>query len=62
MEERIMERSKTSGRIDDNIETIRKRLRTFHEGTMPVVDKLRLMGVVREVSAVPPPSVVFAGV
>jgi hypothetical protein len=31
MEERILERAKTSGRSDDNPETIKKRLVTFFE-------------------------------
>lgn len=31
MVERLMERAKTSGRVDDNEETIRKRLKTFHD-------------------------------
>jgi UMP-CMP kinase len=35
---RIMERSKTSGRNDDNEESLRKRLRTFTEVTMPIVN------------------------
>jgi UMP-CMP kinase len=34
---RIMERSKTSGRNDDNIEALRKRFKTFHTETMPIV-------------------------
>ena len=29
MEERLCERGKTSGRSDDNIETIKKRFQTF---------------------------------
>mmetsp|Transcript_20508 Transcript_20508/g.62509 ORF Transcript_20508/g.62509 Transcript_20508/m.62509 type:complete len:683 (-) Transcript_20508:413-2461(-) len=62
MEERIIGRSKTSGRIDDNVEAIRKRLRTYHDSTMPVVQKLRLLGTVRDISGVPPPDVVFGTV
>jgi len=34
---RLMERGKTSGREDDNEESIKKRLRTFIETSMPVV-------------------------
>jgi UMP-CMP kinase len=38
MERRLLERGKTSGRTDDNAESIRKRFRTFIETSMPVVD------------------------
>jgi UMP-CMP kinase len=35
---RCMERAKTSGRDDDNQETITKRLTTYEEQSKPVVD------------------------
>lgn len=35
---RLLERGKTSGRDDDNIESIKKRFRTFIDTSMPVVD------------------------
>lgn len=38
MLERLIERGKTSGRADDNIESIKKRFRTFIETSMPVVE------------------------
>lgn len=38
MIERLLSRSLTSGRDDDNIESIRKRLVTYREITMPVID------------------------
>ncbi|KAB5595704.1 Cytidylate kinase [Ceratobasidium theobromae] len=41
MLKRILERGKTSGREDDNEESIKKRFRTFQETSMPVVDKYR---------------------
>lgn len=34
--------------------------RTFKEETMPVIDRLQRLGKVRQISAVPPPDVVFA--
>ena len=37
MTERLMKRGETSGRVDDNAETIKKRLQTFHEHSRPVV-------------------------
>ncbi|KAJ3096339.1 hypothetical protein HDU97_006012 [Phlyctochytrium planicorne] len=38
LEARLLERGKTSGRADDNLETIKKRFKTFEEQSMPVVD------------------------
>ena len=36
--ERLLKRAETSGRADDNEETIKKRLALFHDKTMPVID------------------------
>jgi len=41
LEERVMQRSKDSGRSDDNLESLRRRFKTFQGETMPVVDTLR---------------------
>ncbi|KAG7168540.1 Adenylate kinase isoenzyme 1-like [Homarus americanus] len=38
MVERLLHRAKTSGRVDDNEETIKKRLATFHKHSKPVID------------------------
>ena len=37
MTARLKQRGLSSGRADDNEETIRKRLETFHQQTMPVI-------------------------
>jgi len=47
--ERCMVRAKTSGRSDDNEETIRKRLQTFVDESKPVVEMYKSLGKVREV-------------
>eukprot|EP00352_Strombidinopsis_acuminata_P001880 CAMPEP_0176392570 /NCGR_PEP_ID=MMETSP0126-20121128/40978_1 /TAXON_ID=141414 ORGANISM="Strombidinopsis acuminatum, Strain SPMC142" /NCGR_SAMPLE_ID=MMETSP0126 /ASSEMBLY_ACC=CAM_ASM_000229 /LENGTH=90 /DNA_ID=CAMNT_0017763455 /DNA_START=1065 /DNA_END=1337 /DNA_ORIENTATION=- len=39
MTKRIMERSKTSGRNDDNEETLRKRFVIFNEAQLPIITK-----------------------
>jgi len=39
MEERLLARGKTSGRSDDNIESIRKRFRTYINDTRPIIDR-----------------------
>ena len=36
MTARLVNRGKTSGRVDDNEETIKKRLETFHNQTEPL--------------------------
>ena len=47
MERRILRRSLNSGRIDDNISSLRKRLVTYREQTLPVVDSFQKSGLVR---------------
>ena len=39
MEKRLLKRGETSGRSDDNAETIKKRFKTFTDETEPVVEK-----------------------
>lgn len=39
---RLLERGKTSGRADDNLETIKERLKVYHEQTRPVDDYYEL--------------------
>lgn len=48
--ERLKERGLTSGRTDDNEETIRKRLETFHQHTIPVISHYQQHDKVWEVS------------
>ncbi|EJT46835.1 hypothetical protein A1Q2_01795 [Trichosporon asahii var. asahii CBS 8904] len=58
MTQRIIERSKTSGRDDDNLESLKKRFKTFRETSMPVVDMYRKEGKVADIdSSVPIPQV-----
>jgi len=51
MTKRLMHRGKTSGRVDDNEETIKKRLVTFHESTQPVVDHYKVKKMLLEIPA-----------
>eukprot|EP00347_Sterkiella_histriomuscorum_P000705 403374821 len=48
---RIMERSKTSGRNDDNIESLRKRFDTFRNETMPIVDLFASKGKTQRINS-----------
>jgi len=52
MSERLLNRGKTSGRSDDNEESIRKRFKTFVDTSIPVVDYFAQRGKVVKVSAV----------
>jgi UMP-CMP kinase family protein len=56
---RLMERGKTSGRADDNIETIKKRFKTHKEESEPIVKELKKMGPFIEVKATGTPQEVF---
>jgi len=51
MLERLLERGKTSGREDDNVESIKKRFKTFVETSMPVVNYYRELNKVVEIDA-----------
>mmetsp|Transcript_8209 Transcript_8209/g.23570 ORF Transcript_8209/g.23570 Transcript_8209/m.23570 type:complete len:1068 (-) Transcript_8209:65-3268(-) len=59
MEKRLLKRGETSGRSDDNIQTIKKRFKTFVDQSLPVVDKYDARGLAHKISAVPPPDEVY---
>lgn len=59
MQERLLNRGKTSGRADDNAESIKKRFRTFVETSMPVVNHFESEGRVEKVKAVDSPDIVY---
>lgn len=48
--ERLLERGKTSGRADDNLESVLKRFDTFERESLPVVADMDKLGMVRRVS------------
>ncbi|KAI1711476.1 adenylate kinase domain-containing protein [Ditylenchus destructor] len=49
--ERLLKRAQTSGRVDDNLETISKRLLTFKTATAPVVDHYKNSGKLARIEA-----------
>jgi UMP-CMP kinase family protein len=51
MEKRILERGKTSGRSDDNPESLKKRFATYINETKPVVDFYEGKGLIRKINA-----------
>ena len=62
LRKRLLDRGKTSGRVDDNEESIMKRFKTFVETSMPVVDYYRKQSKVAEISTIPPPEKVHEDV
>lgn len=50
MLERLLIRGKTSGRVDDNIESIKKRFQTFLSTSYPVVEHYKTLNKVHTVS------------
>ena len=59
MQKRLINRGKTSGRADDNAESIKKRFKTFVETSMPVVDYFEKERKVVKVSATKGPDEVY---
>merc|ERR1719378_476229 len=59
MVERLLSRGKSSGRVDDNEETIKKRLKTFVESTEPVITHYAAQNKVRRVDSSKKPDEVF---
>jgi adenylate kinase family enzyme len=51
MEKRLLERGKTSGRSDDNAETIKKRFDTFTNQTQPILAQYETKGQVVKVNS-----------
>ena len=62
MKERLLERGKTSGRADDNLESIIKRFKTYEELTRPIINHFDSIGLVRKVDSTKDPEAVFADV
>ncbi|CAF1268860.1 unnamed protein product [Adineta ricciae] len=62
MIERLLKRGETSGRVDDNQETIAKRLHTFNEETTPILDYYSKQGKLVKIDANRKPDEVFTDV
>ncbi|KDQ59397.1 hypothetical protein JAAARDRAFT_153175 [Jaapia argillacea MUCL 33604] len=60
MIERILERGKTSGREDDNMESIKKRFVTYRETTLPVIDYYTKLNKVASIDSSPVVEEVYA--
>ena len=44
MRNRLLNRGKTSGRADDNLQTIEKRIKTFYSDTKPMLEQFKKYG------------------
>jgi len=62
MVQRVLERGKSSGRVDDNEDSIRKRLRTYQESTMPIIEYFASQGKTHQIDANREISVVFSDI
>lgn len=51
LEKRILERAKTSGRADDNIESFKKRVKTYEEETKPILDIFENKGQIVKINS-----------
>ena len=59
MTERLINRGKTSGRADDNAESIKKRFKTFVDTSMPVVEYFEKQDKVVKIKAVKSPHEIY---
>ena len=62
LRERLLKRGETSGRVDDNLESIIKRFKTFVEQTMPIVEMYEKQGKVFRINGAQTVEAVFADV
>ena len=62
LEKRLLKRGETSGRADDNMESIKKRFKTFLEQSYPVIEHYQKEGRLVKISSEPPVEEVYATV
>ncbi|GAA5797457.1 adenylate kinase-domain-containing protein [Helicostylum pulchrum] len=62
MLKRLLKRGESSGRVDDNIESIKKRFRVFIETSMPVIEAFEKDNKVKKISCDQPVEQVYQGV
>lgn len=48
-----------SGRLDDNEETVKKRIQTFYTDSLPIIDYYKVLGLVKTIDASKPKEDVF---
>ncbi|BFZ16526.1 hypothetical protein BsWGS_19565 [Bradybaena similaris] len=60
--ERCLNRGLTSGRTDDNVESLQKRIQTYRESTLPIIQHYAALNLVSTVNGDRPTSEVFEDV
>ncbi len=60
--ERCLERGKASGRSDDNEETLAKRIKTYNESTLPIIQHFDTLSMVKRIDAAKSEDEVYAEV
>jgi UMP-CMP kinase len=60
LQQRLLERGKTSGRTDDNLDSIKKRFKTFQDTSMPVVEYFQKEGKVVKIDSTKSKEAVYA--
>ena len=60
LEKRLLKRGETSGRADDNLESIKKRFNTFLQQSLPVAKYYEDQGRLVKISSEPPVDEVYA--
>lgn len=60
--QRCLKRGAHSGRLDDNIETLKKRHQTYISGTKPIIDHYKDLGLVYTFDGEQSPDAVFVEV
>lgn len=51
LEKRLLQRAATSGRADDNLATIKNRLKVFHDETAPAIEYYKALNKLHEIDA-----------
>jgi adenylate kinase family enzyme len=57
-----MKRAESSGRVDDNIDSFKKRLVTYQTETKPVLERFKTLGKLQQVNAERAIDVIFADI
>ncbi|XP_058823545.1 UMP-CMP kinase isoform X2 [Topomyia yanbarensis] len=57
--QRCLKRGESSGRSDDNLESLKKRFNTYLNDTMPIVEHYKKLDLVRAIDAIAGPNEVF---
>lgn len=60
--DRCLNRGKTSGRSDDNMESLKKRINTYANSTMPIIEHYRGLNLVQDLNGEKSPDEVFVEV